>query len=112
MRHSFVELSTLNIALLRRQPKFSKNPTFPFVFLLYFISFWFNLIFFFFYGFLVCFDLFDLCVKCFRFRQESKVGVDLLVRSVQNTHYIPRVLVCLRSSLYLNIWCFCFIHNI
>ena len=47
MRHSFVELSTLNIALLGRQPKFSKNPTFPFVFLLYFISFWFNLIFFF-----------------------------------------------------------------
>ena len=27
---------------------------------------------------MVCFVLFDLSVKCFRFRQESKVRVDLL----------------------------------
>ena len=34
MRHGFVELSTLNITLLGRQPKFCKNPFLPFIFLI------------------------------------------------------------------------------
>ena len=36
MRHGFVELSTLNIELRRRQPKFAKNPFLPFIFLFLF----------------------------------------------------------------------------
>ena len=51
MRYNFVELSTINIALVGRQPKFCKNPAFPFIFLFYFFSFW---LIFFILGFLFC----------------------------------------------------------
>ena len=73
MRHGFVELSTLNIALLGRQPKLCKNPFLLFIF--FFFSFFvlsfilLNL------GILVsfkiCFILFDVFVECFRFTQED-----------------------------------------
>ena len=43
VRHSFVELSIINITRLGRQPKFCKNPVLPFIFLI-FISILFGLI--------------------------------------------------------------------
>ena len=76
IRNSFVELSTLNLAPLERQPKFCKNPTF--IFLLYFIFFWLNFANF---GILV-FSFFVGCVYYAfwvpkRVIQKDKDGVDL-----------------------------------
>ena len=72
MRYNFFELSTLNIALLGRQPKFCKNAAFPFILLFCLISFWFNSTIFRILG------LFDFCVKCFRCIKKDKDNVDLI----------------------------------
>ena len=74
MRYSFVKLLTLNLALLRKQPKFCKDPAFPFILLFYFIYlfFWFNFTIFKILG------LFDFCVKCFKCIQKDKDNVDLI----------------------------------
>ena len=68
LQHGFVKVSTLNIALLGRQPKFCKNPIF------FSFSFFFGFILLI-LGILVLFDVF---VECFRFTQENKVGVYLI----------------------------------
>ena len=86
MRYNFVELSTLNIALLGRQPKFCKNPFLPFIFLLFFtfflVSFFYFWVFLFCFIFSLFFFLFDVLVKCFRFTQGDKVGVNLFQNRV------------------------------
>ena len=82
VRHGFVELSTLNIALLGRQPKLCKNPFLPFIFSFSFSFFVLSFILLI-LGILVlfyllyCFVLFDVFIKCFRFTQEDRVRVYL-----------------------------------
>ena len=79
LRYGFVELSTLNIALLRRQPKFVRIPFFHFFFFFIFVFSFILLI----LGILVLFlfFFFHVFVECFRFTQENKVGVYLMKSS-------------------------------
>ena len=59
---------------------------------------------------MVCFVLFDLCVKCFRFIQESKVGVDLLEieflgvnKKICEKHYLFKKKIKEKGSHGLNL---------